>query len=112
MIGAVTLVTVNAAVSRLIASSTTAARIFDGGSTTVISDGHGIDGALRRLGLRRSELPPGPPVRSVSVHPRRRAADAAHADRHQPQNDRRATLPGSLGRRCRAPRHNNALVAH
>jgi len=53
---AVTLVTVNAAVDRLIASSTTAARIFDGRATTVISDGHAIDGALRRLGLRRSEL--------------------------------------------------------
>jgi hypothetical protein len=55
VIGAVTLVTVNAAVNRLIASSTTAARIFDGRATTVISDGHAIDGALRRLGLRRSE---------------------------------------------------------
>jgi uncharacterized membrane protein YcaP (DUF421 family) len=56
VIGAVTLVTVNAAVNRLIASSTTAARIFDGRATTVISDGHVIDGALRRLGLRRSEV--------------------------------------------------------
>jgi uncharacterized membrane protein YcaP (DUF421 family) len=56
MIAAVTLVTVNAAVNLLIASSTTAARIFDGCATTVISDGHAIDGALRRLGLRRSEL--------------------------------------------------------
>src|SRR5450755_1414403 len=55
VIGAVTLVTVNAAVNRLIASSTTAARIFDGRATTVISDGHAIDRALRRLGLRRSE---------------------------------------------------------
>src|ERR1017187_9448468 len=56
VIGAVTLVTVNAAVNRVIASSTTAARIFDGRATTVISDGHAIDRALRRLGLRRSEL--------------------------------------------------------
>lgn len=56
VIGAVTLVTVNTAVNRLIASSATAARIFDGRATTVISDGHAIDGALRRLGLRRSEL--------------------------------------------------------
>src|ERR1022692_3642936 len=38
VIGAVTLVTVNAAVNRLIAASTTAARIFDGRATTVISD--------------------------------------------------------------------------
>jgi uncharacterized membrane protein YcaP (DUF421 family) len=56
VIGAVTLVTVNAAVNRLIASSAAAARIFDGRATTVISDGHAIDAALRRLGLRRSEL--------------------------------------------------------
>jgi uncharacterized membrane protein YcaP (DUF421 family) len=56
VVGAVTLVTVNAAVNRLIASSTTAARIFDGRATTVISDGHILGGALRRLGLRRSEL--------------------------------------------------------
>jgi uncharacterized membrane protein YcaP (DUF421 family) len=56
MIGAVTLVTVNAAVNRLIAVSATAARIFDGHATTVIDDGHLVDGALRHLGLRRSEL--------------------------------------------------------
>jgi uncharacterized membrane protein YcaP (DUF421 family) len=56
IIGAVTLVTVNTAVNRLIAASTTVARIFDGHATTVISDGHAIDRALRRLGLRRSEL--------------------------------------------------------
>lgn len=56
IIGAVTLVTVNTAVNRLIAASATAARIFDGQATTVISDGHAIDRALRRLGLRRSEL--------------------------------------------------------
>ena len=56
MIGAVTLVAVNAAVNRLIAASGTAARIFDGKPTTVISDGHVIHRALVRLGLRRSEL--------------------------------------------------------
>lgn len=56
MIGAVTLVAVNAAVNRLIAISPTAARIFDGRATTVIRDGQPVDRALRRLGLRRSEL--------------------------------------------------------
>lgn len=56
MIGAVTLVTVNAAVNRLITVSGTAARIFEGHATTVISDGHIADRALRRLGLRRCEL--------------------------------------------------------
>jgi uncharacterized membrane protein YcaP (DUF421 family) len=30
--------------------------IFDGEPTTVISDGHVADGALRHLGLRRSEI--------------------------------------------------------
>lgn len=55
-VGAVTLVTVNTAVNRLIAVSATAARIFDGQPTTVISDGHVIQRALVHLGLRRSEL--------------------------------------------------------
>jgi uncharacterized membrane protein YcaP (DUF421 family) len=56
IVGAVTLVAVNAAVNRLIAANATAARIFDGRATTVISDGHVIQQALVRLGLRRSEL--------------------------------------------------------
>jgi uncharacterized membrane protein YcaP (DUF421 family) len=56
LIGAVTLVTVNAAVNRLIAVSPVAARIFEGRATTVISDGHVVGRAMRRLGLRRSEL--------------------------------------------------------
>ncbi len=55
-VGAATLVAVNAAVNRLIAASATAARIFDGQPTTVISDGHVIQRALVHLGLRRSEL--------------------------------------------------------
>lgn len=55
-VGAVTLVAVNAGVNRLIAANATAARIFDGQATTVISDGHVIQRALVRLGLRRSEL--------------------------------------------------------
>ena len=56
VIGAVTLVTVNALVNRLIAANATAARIFDGKPTTVISDGHVVQRALVHLGLRRSEL--------------------------------------------------------
>jgi uncharacterized membrane protein YcaP (DUF421 family) len=56
IIGAVTLVTVNTAVNRLIATSATAARIFDGQPTTVIRDGHIVEGALRHLGLRHSEI--------------------------------------------------------
>jgi uncharacterized membrane protein YcaP (DUF421 family) len=56
IIGAVTLVAVNTGVNRLIAVSGTAARIFDGQATTVITGGHAVDGALRRLGMRRSEL--------------------------------------------------------
>jgi uncharacterized membrane protein YcaP (DUF421 family) len=56
VIGAVTLVAVNTGVNRLIAVSATAARVFDGHATTVIADGHVVDRALRRLGMRRSEL--------------------------------------------------------
>jgi len=55
-IGAVTLVAVNAAVDRLIVISPAAERIFDGRATTVIKDGHVRVRALRRLGLRRSEI--------------------------------------------------------
>lgn len=55
-VGAVTLVAVNTAVNRLVAASPAAARVFEGKATTVISGG-AIDGrAVRRLGLRRTEL--------------------------------------------------------
>jgi uncharacterized membrane protein YcaP (DUF421 family) len=56
LIGAATLVAVNAGVNRLIAASATAARIFDGRATTMITGGHVVDRALLRLGMRRSEL--------------------------------------------------------
>jgi uncharacterized membrane protein YcaP (DUF421 family) len=56
VIGAVTLVTVNAAINRLIAVNNTAARIFDGRQTTIISDGRIVEKAMQRLGLRRSEI--------------------------------------------------------
>jgi uncharacterized membrane protein YcaP (DUF421 family) len=56
VIGAVTLVVVNAVVNRVVASNATAARIFDGRATTVIRDGHVIQRALVHLGVRRSEL--------------------------------------------------------
>jgi uncharacterized membrane protein YcaP (DUF421 family) len=55
-VGAVTLVAINAVVTRAIASNATAARVFDGHATTVITDGHVVGRALRHLGLRRSEL--------------------------------------------------------
>jgi uncharacterized membrane protein YcaP (DUF421 family) len=55
-VGAVTLVAVNAVVNRVIASNATAARVFDGNPTMVISGGHVVNRALRHLGLRRSEL--------------------------------------------------------
>ena len=56
MIGAVTLVAVNTGVNRLIAVSDTAARIFEGPATTVITGGRVSGRALRHLGMRRSEL--------------------------------------------------------
>lgn len=56
MIGAVTLVAVNAAVNRLIIASSVAERIFEGRPTTVIEDGRAVKPALRRLGIKRSEL--------------------------------------------------------
>jgi uncharacterized membrane protein YcaP (DUF421 family) len=56
IVGAVTLVAVNAVVNRVVASNATAERIFDGRPTTVIHDGHVIQRALVHLGLRRSEI--------------------------------------------------------
>jgi uncharacterized membrane protein YcaP (DUF421 family) len=40
----------------IVASSATAARIFDGRPTTVIRDGHVLQRALVHLGVRRSEI--------------------------------------------------------
>jgi len=55
-IGAVTLVAVNALVNRLVVVSSLAQRLFEGTPTTVIRDGRVVPGALRRLGLQRTEL--------------------------------------------------------
>ena len=55
-IGAVTLVAVNALVNRLVVVSPLAQRLFEGTPTTVIRDGRVVPGALRRLGLQRTEL--------------------------------------------------------
>jgi uncharacterized membrane protein YcaP (DUF421 family) len=56
ILGAVTLVLVNAGINRLVAVNRTAARIFEGHGTAVISHGRIVDSAVRRLGLRASEL--------------------------------------------------------
>jgi uncharacterized membrane protein YcaP (DUF421 family) len=56
VIGAVTLVAVNAAVNRLILVSGLAQRLFEGTPTPVIVDGRVVARSLSRLGLRRSEL--------------------------------------------------------
>jgi uncharacterized membrane protein YcaP (DUF421 family) len=56
VVGAITLVVVNALVNRVVASNAIAARIFDGRPTTVIRDGHVLQRALVHLGVRRSEL--------------------------------------------------------
>jgi uncharacterized membrane protein YcaP (DUF421 family) len=55
-IGAVTLVVVNSVLNRLALRSGLFSRIFDGTETTVIADGVVLPNAIRRLGLRRSEL--------------------------------------------------------
>jgi len=56
VIGAVTLVAVNMLVTRAVASNERVARVFDGRATTVITNGHVLQRALRHLGIRRSEL--------------------------------------------------------
>jgi uncharacterized membrane protein YcaP (DUF421 family) len=55
-IGAVTLVTVNAAINRLITVSRRAARIFEGRPTTIVTDGQADYQALHRLGIRLADL--------------------------------------------------------
>ena len=65
--------TVNALVNRLIAASATAARIFDGKPTMVISDGHVVQRALVHLGVRRSELDPRRPAAERGRRQRGRA---------------------------------------
>jgi uncharacterized membrane protein YcaP (DUF421 family) len=52
IIGAATLVTVNAALNRLIMMSDRAARILEGKPTTIIENGHFLRDRARRLSLR------------------------------------------------------------
>ena len=56
MIGAVTLVAVNAALNRLITASDRAARILEGKATAVIENGRLLPSAARRLSLRPAEV--------------------------------------------------------
>nr|WP_042399518.1 YetF domain-containing protein [Streptacidiphilus carbonis] len=56
VIGAVTLVAVNAAMNRWAASDPRAERLLEGTATTLITDGSFVPGALRRLALRTSEI--------------------------------------------------------
>lgn len=60
VVGAITLVVLNTLVNRLITDTSGRhpwlTRLLEGSSTTVIEDGRIIDAAVRRLGIRRSEL--------------------------------------------------------
>jgi uncharacterized membrane protein YcaP (DUF421 family) len=56
VIGAVTLVAVSAGLNRLTNLSPATARVLEGRATTVVTDGHPVTAALRRLGIRSSEL--------------------------------------------------------
>ncbi|MEV7597012.1 YetF domain-containing protein [Kitasatospora sp. NPDC089797] len=55
-VGAVTLIAVNAGVTRWLARDPRAARLLEGAPTTVVRDGELVPGALRELALRPSEL--------------------------------------------------------
>ena len=55
-IGAIVLITLNRAVRWFIRTSPRAARVLEGRPTTVIEHGRVVQSALRRLGLRTSEL--------------------------------------------------------
>jgi uncharacterized membrane protein YcaP (DUF421 family) len=56
IIGAVTLVAVNAGINRLTLISPVAARILAGSPTKIIAEGHVDSRAMRRLGLRPAEI--------------------------------------------------------
>lgn len=56
LFGAAVLVAVNAAVVRASSAYATAARLFEGTETVVVTDGKYDDRALRREGLRRADL--------------------------------------------------------
>jgi uncharacterized membrane protein YcaP (DUF421 family) len=56
VVGAVTLVAVNALLNRAALRSDAFSRIFDGSETMVIQNGNVVARAVRRLGLRRAEL--------------------------------------------------------
>ncbi len=56
IIGAATLVAVNAVLNRWIAVSARAARILEGKPTTIIEDGRFLPGAARRLSLRPTDV--------------------------------------------------------
>lgn len=56
VIGAITLLAVNAAANRLAVSSARFRWLFDGTETTVITAGHVVHSAVTRLGLREHEL--------------------------------------------------------
>lgn len=56
VIGAATLVGINAAVNRWLAISARAARVLEGTPTTIIEDGRFVSRALRRLSLRPEDI--------------------------------------------------------
>jgi uncharacterized membrane protein YcaP (DUF421 family) len=56
IIGAATLVAVNAALNRWLAVSERAARALEGKPTTIIKDGRFLPGAARSLSLRRADV--------------------------------------------------------
>lgn len=56
IIGAATLVAVNAVLNRLLVVSDRAARVLEGKPTTIIKDGRFLPGPARRLGLRPADV--------------------------------------------------------
>ena len=56
IIGAATLVAINAALNRVLFVSNRAARVLEGKPTTIIKDGRFLPGPARRLGLRPADV--------------------------------------------------------
>lgn len=56
LLGVAVLLTINSAVVRFVSRHDWAVRLFEGSNTTLVKDGHYLESALRREGLRKADI--------------------------------------------------------
>nr|WP_202532078.1 YetF domain-containing protein [Streptomyces sp. SID8380] len=96
LVGAATLVAVNALMNRLTVASPRIARVLEGTSTTVVENGSVMTGAVRRLAVRPSEI-----EHAVRVQNGEGISDVASA-RLEPDGQLLVVLKQSAGAPTRA----------